>query len=69
MDSHVSTAPAVPACTCRACGSTMEAKYQAGYATRAGHFSITCWQPGCWMKGFTFADITYARVDLSAYRK
>lgn len=63
-----STAPAAPACTCRVCGQVMEAKYQAGYETRPGHFLVTYCNPACWMLLYTFADRTYPLIDLAAYK-
>jgi len=69
MPPTVSSAPAAPTCTCRACGQSMDAKYQPGLiAARPGHFIVTCWNPDCWMQKYTFTDVSYPTVDLAAYR-
>lgn len=61
--------PETPRCSCRVCGQVMEAKYQAGLLPgRAGYFYLTCWNGACWMNGYTLADVTYPKVDLSVYQ-
>lgn len=59
--------PAAPTCTCRLCGSVLEALYQTPLMPgRTGYWLLTC-RNSCPLNKQTFISTTYATVDLTSY--
>jgi hypothetical protein len=55
-------------CTCRSCGGTLDAKFQAtGLPDKPGYWLLTCWNPDCELKAVTRTALTYATFDLAPY--
>lgn len=68
MTPSAASSPTTPQCHCRACNQVMDAKFQIGTARVPGQFIVTCTNPACWMRDYTFGERYYPSVDLAQYR-
>jgi len=55
-------------CTCRACGGTLDAKYQPlGLPDKHGYWIVTCWNKACGLYTVTRSASSYLTFDLAPY--